>query len=157
MRQEYSLTAKPGHLTIYGNAYAIHDQESSATVLRKQRAFSGCWSTELEFSPKMENEEAGTCVYWSNWAYAAVLLRKGRNGTRELVVRWTDDEEDRTKVSYSPSLFLLVLLRQSDYFHRRRREPLQPLIPSTLSLKHPQQRIPSASATRSCRRSAPPP
>lgn len=107
MRQDYSLTAKTGHLTLYGNAYAIHDQESSAMILRKQVAFSGCWSTELEFSPSHENQEAGTCVYWSNWAYAAILIRRSRNGTRELVVRWTDDVDGRTRVRSSSSPPLL--------------------------------------------------
>jgi beta-xylosidase len=96
----HSLTDRPGSLTLRGNGYSISDVEAPAMILKKQTHLTGVWTTELDFNPSTENEEAGTAVFWSCFAYAALVVRKGSNSNeRTVVLRWTDPECDEYKVS----------------------------------------------------------
>ena len=47
------------------------------------------------YDPADEWEEAGTVVWYSRWSYIAILVRKNGEGEREVVVRWTDAENDK--------------------------------------------------------------
>lgn len=68
-------------------------------ILKKQTHLTGVWTTELDFDPSTENEEAGTAVFWSCFAYAAIVVRKGTNeNERSVILRWTDPECDEYKV-----------------------------------------------------------
>ena len=80
---------KNGQLTMYGNAHTISLFESPAILLRKQTAYSGVWTTALDFQPLDAYEEAGTTIFYSGESYAAILIRQGEI-SREVVVRWTD-------------------------------------------------------------------
>lgn len=69
-------------------------------ILKKQTHLTGVWTAELDFDPSTENEEAGTAVFWSCFAYASVLVRKhAGEGKRSVVLRWTDPDCDEYKAS----------------------------------------------------------
>lgn len=109
VRQEWSFE-KPGHLTLYGNPFTIATRESPAMLVRKQTAHSGVWRTSVEFEPETEYEEAGTAVFWSNFSYIALAIRKNGDGT-ELVLRWNEYETDKQVVSSDCNLDDLIRLR----------------------------------------------
>jgi len=77
-------------------------------VLRKQTAYSGMWSTRLDFEPSNDFEEAGTVVFYSDVSYAAILI-KSVNGSRVIVARWTDHETRTIKASLIRFIFTLSL------------------------------------------------
>jgi hypothetical protein len=54
------------------------------------------------YDPADEWEEAGTVVWYSRWSYIAILVRKNEKGEKEVVVRWTDAENDKA-VKVCPS------------------------------------------------------
>jgi hypothetical protein len=68
-------------------------------ILRKQVQFSLDWSTELDFTPSRPEQEAGTTVWWSKWAYSSLGVRGVKQGEgvvgRELVFR-TPNPNDTT-------------------------------------------------------------
>lgn len=97
VRQEWSLTAKSGHLTLWGNPFRIDQLESPALLCRKQQYHAGVWETILDFAPETEYEEAGTAVFWSNYSFIALVLRRRGDGL-ELVLRWNAYEDDRRQV-----------------------------------------------------------
>jgi hypothetical protein len=69
-------------------------------IVKKQTHLTGVWTTELDFDPSTGNEEAGTAVFWSCFAYAAIVVRKGpKEGERIVSLRWTDPECDEYKAS----------------------------------------------------------
>lgn len=59
----WSLSEKPGSLTLYGQPCTLNQTESPAFVGRRQQHFSCKVSTLLEFSPSQEGEEAGLTVF----------------------------------------------------------------------------------------------
>lgn len=72
MKKCYSLTERPGHLTIYGAAYTLNDDESPSLLLQRQTLLSMDWTTELQFDPQIVGQEAGTCVWLSRNTYASI-------------------------------------------------------------------------------------
>jgi beta-xylosidase len=98
LRQDYSLSERPGTLALYGNAYTIDMQECPAMLCRKQTIYSSTWETELSFEPESATHEAGSVVYWSKFSSIALLLWKDAEGCRHVVVRWMDEKTDELKV-----------------------------------------------------------
>lgn len=92
----HSLGDSESHVRIYGNAYGIHDQESPAMLLRKLPTPCGIWTTEIEFDPVNEYEEAGATVYLSLLSYLALSVRRDVNGKRKIVMRWPEDQMEST-------------------------------------------------------------
>jgi beta-xylosidase len=88
----HSLSERPDYLTLYGSAYGIGDQESPAMVLRKLPIPCGTWTTEMEFDPASEHEEAGTTVYLSLHSYLALSVRRDADGKRKVTLRWPEDQ-----------------------------------------------------------------
>ncbi|WWD01008.1 hypothetical protein V866_007946 [Kwoniella sp. B9012] len=98
VKQIYSLSNSPGALTLWGNAFCIQDVEAAAMLLQKQVSLRGLWSTSLDFEPRSSNEEAGTTIFWSCYAYAALVVRQGEQpGTREIQMRWICEESEDVK------------------------------------------------------------
>jgi beta-xylosidase len=100
VRQEYSLAHRPNTLTIFGNPFRIDQLESPALLCRKQQYHAGTWLTSLDFDPDTEYDEAGTAVFWSNFSFISLVVRKKGQG-RELVLRWNAYEDDKRQVSLS--------------------------------------------------------
>lgn len=64
-------------------------------LLRRQEAYNGTWRTRIDFDPADEWEEAGTTVFYSRFSYIALLVRKDKDGKKEVVVRWTDASDGK--------------------------------------------------------------
>jgi beta-xylosidase len=68
-------------------------------LLRRQTSYDGTWTTRIKYEPADEWEEAGTVVYYSKWSYIAIVVRKNKDGKKEILARWTEASEDKaTKV-----------------------------------------------------------
>ncbi|KAJ0426194.1 putative glycosyl hydrolase [Aspergillus carlsbadensis] len=87
LKREYSLSENPGNLSLYGNAYRVYDSECPSILLQKQMELSVDWRVGLRFSPENPLEEAGTAIWWSQFAYASIGLRKSEKGEYEVVFR----------------------------------------------------------------------
>ena len=57
--KDYSLTARPGYLRLWGSAVTMNDKDSPAFVGRRQTDLACAASIRLSFNPRQENEEAG--------------------------------------------------------------------------------------------------
>jgi hypothetical protein len=74
------------------------------------------------YDPTDEWEEAGTVVWYSRWSYIAILVRKDGKGEKEVVVRWTDAENDKSvKVCPFHSSFSLIHRVYTDDIGKSRR------------------------------------
>ncbi|GAB7329980.1 hypothetical protein MBLNU13_g01676t1 [Cladosporium sp. NU13] len=100
----YSLTQHPGLLTLHGNAYHIADFECPAMLLQKQKQHSVDWRTQLEFAPTKPSHEAGTTIWWSQYAYASIGIRKSHTGDEGWEVHCAayDAEQDEFLHKSSP-------------------------------------------------------
>jgi beta-xylosidase len=101
LKQDWSLTHRPGWLTLFGNPSTIDKQECPTALFRKQTAFSGTWITELDFCPSQHGDEAGTTVYYSMYAFMAIGIRKSEHPEvgRYVFLRWVDPDTSERKVS----------------------------------------------------------
>ncbi|WP_100407592.1 glycoside hydrolase family 43 protein [Bacillus solitudinis] len=84
--ENYSLTAKPGYLTLYGSAVSLNEIDSPAFVGRRQQHFNCKISTLLEYSPCFEGEEAGLTVYINERFHYEIALGI-RSGKKKVFVR----------------------------------------------------------------------
>ena len=103
LKKDYSLSERPGSLSLYGNAYRIEDSECPSMLLQKQTGFSGDWRVKFNFAPTEAGHEAGTAIWWSQFAYASIGLRKPfdeYNSGLEIVSRCYDETEDQFKVCF---------------------------------------------------------
>jgi beta-xylosidase len=101
LKKDYSVSARRGSLTLYGNAYRIDGSECPSMLLQKQIGFSGEWKINLDFAPTEAGHEAGTAIWWSQFAHASIGLRKPFEEDKpglEMVARCYDEIEDQFKV-----------------------------------------------------------
>lgn len=78
--------------------------------MQKQQYLSGTWETELDFQPSTANEEAGSTVFWSCTAFAAIVVKKGeKEASRVVVLRWTDIDSEEDKVGVIVSATMIGL------------------------------------------------
>jgi beta-xylosidase len=101
LKKDYSLSERPGYLSLYGNAYRIDDSECPSMLLQKQTGFSGDWRVKLNFAPTEAGHEVGTAIWWSQFAYASIGLRKPFDEDKsglEIVSRCYDETDDQFKV-----------------------------------------------------------
>lgn len=59
----WSLTEKPGYLTLHGQAHTLNDSKSPVFVGRRQQHFNCEVSSSVEFNPTSEGDEAGLTVF----------------------------------------------------------------------------------------------
>jgi alpha-N-arabinofuranosidase len=80
----WSLTERPGWLTLYGEPCSLDDYASPAFVGRRQQHLKCEISTYLEFQPGQDGEEAGLTVYMNErYHYDLSLIRQhGQNYLR---------------------------------------------------------------------------
>ncbi|KAL4748230.1 glycosyl hydrolase [Aspergillus terricola var. indicus] len=107
LKREYSLADNPGSLSLYGNAYRIFDSECPSMLLQKQPAVSVDWRAGLRFAPENALEEAGTAVWWSQFAYASIGLRMSESGGGY--------EENVHPIEWNTNLELLIRARPTKY------------------------------------------
>lgn len=101
LKKDYSLEDNPGSLSLYGCAHRIYDSECPSMLLRKQTEFSVDWRVALRFSPENVNEEAGTAIWWSQFAYASIGIRRSDIGL-EITFRGYDEHSDSFQVIPHP-------------------------------------------------------
>lgn len=83
---DWSLTARPGFLRLYGSRISLKDQDSPAFIGRRQTAFNMVASTKISFIPTAANEEAGLVVRGNDQNhYDFVITLLG--GNRVVVLR----------------------------------------------------------------------
>jgi alpha-N-arabinofuranosidase len=82
----WSLTDRPGFLTLYGSSTSLNDLGSQAFVGRRQQHFDCKASTILEFSPTEEGEEAGLTVFMNERFHYEIALGV-RVGVKKVFVR----------------------------------------------------------------------
>lgn len=76
LKQEWSLSARPGHLRLLGGCYDLSSPESPTLLLRKQTKFTQVFDTILDFQPSKKGHEAGIVVWWSMYAYASIGISR---------------------------------------------------------------------------------
>lgn len=107
LKQQYSLSHRKGHLSLFGNAYGIDSAESPCMVLQKQTRHAVNWRTRLEFRPSQVKHEAGTAIWWSQYAYASIGIRRVEGqaaGVYEVHCRAFDVDKGSFVVSLSSIL-----------------------------------------------------
>jgi beta-xylosidase len=72
LKREWSLTARPGHLRLYGGCYDLSSPESPTMLLRKQTDFYQTFQATLDFQPSRVGYEAGIAVWYSMYSYASI-------------------------------------------------------------------------------------
>jgi hypothetical protein len=102
MANDVSTETKPGYLALHGTAYTLDLDECPAMMLQKQIAFEGTWSVTVDAQPKA-GEEAGTVVWWSRGAYAAISLRGTDDGLC-VCLKYSEPDSDDFTVSLSSSI-----------------------------------------------------
>jgi xylan 1,4-beta-xylosidase len=85
-KESWSLTDRPGYLTLYGSSISLDDVDSPAFVGRRQQHFDCKVSTSLEFFPTEEGEEAGLTVFMNNRFHYEIALGI-REGVKKVFVR----------------------------------------------------------------------
>ena len=83
---DWSLTARPGWLRLTGSAVSLNDQDSPAFLGRRQEDFNCVAETLLDFTPRVDGEEAGlTAQACAFFHYAIAVARV--NGQRCVLAR----------------------------------------------------------------------
>ncbi|KAJ6265043.1 Beta-xylosidase [Drechslerella dactyloides] len=75
LKQEYSLTERPGYLRLHGGPYNLTVPESPTMLLQRQTRANIVWTAELDFYPNSRNYEAGTVVWWNSYTFASIGVR----------------------------------------------------------------------------------
>jgi beta-xylosidase len=102
LRRTYSLTERPGYLALRGSPVRIDVEHSPSILLQKQPGFNLDWETQVEFTPSKPGQEAGTVVWMSKGAHAALGLRGIEGGKTEVVFR-KPSADDKFEVSSAVS------------------------------------------------------
>jgi alpha-N-arabinofuranosidase len=82
----WSLTERPGWLTLHGQTCTLNDTGSPAFVGRRQQHFNGEISVLMEFMPKEDGEEAGLTVFM-NENYHYEIARVQHHGKSLILFR----------------------------------------------------------------------
>ncbi|KAF7550223.1 hypothetical protein G7Z17_g5857 [Cylindrodendrum hubeiense] len=95
LKKAYAFDPHQSSLLLYGGAYSIWDSECSSMLLQKQVHFSLDWRVEINFLPTYVEEEAGTAIWWSQFAYASIGIRKKSSSEgREVICRYLDENNE---------------------------------------------------------------
>jgi alpha-N-arabinofuranosidase len=78
--EDWSLTARAGHLRLSGSKLSLDEHGSPALVGRRQEHFAFRARTRLDFEPKNKTEEAGLAVRQNENFYAAIAVTLGASG-----------------------------------------------------------------------------
>jgi beta-xylosidase len=103
LKNEWSLSARTGHLRLYGGCYDLSSPESPTMLLRKQTDFYQTFQATLDFQPSRVGYEAGIAVWYSMYSYASIGIRIASHETgaegRALVVKLPTSDVGVARVS----------------------------------------------------------
>jgi xylan 1,4-beta-xylosidase len=85
-KESWSLSERPGYLTLYGSSICLDDVDSPSFIGRRQQHFDCNISTLLEFSPTEEGEEAGLTVFMNDRFHYEIAMGI-RDGVKKVFVR----------------------------------------------------------------------
>lgn len=118
LKKEWSLTARPGWLRLYGGCYDLTSPESPTMLLRKQTSFNQLFQAVLDFEPSRIGYESGIVVWWNSYSFASIGIIKSLNAQegngRTLILRVPTDTLGVTSVSYQD-----ILAQQNHFLTRR--------------------------------------
>lgn len=113
----WSLSERPGWLTLRGQAAGLNDVAPVAFVGRRQQRVQAEWSTLLQFKGIQDGEEAGLCARRDEAAHYEVFLTRD-DGQNKVVARVTVREETRIAVIvpvYTDAVHLKIRSDESKY------------------------------------------
>jgi beta-xylosidase len=99
LKREYSLSARPGHLRLYGGPYDLSSPESPTLLLRKQTKFDQTFQATLDFQPSQPGYEAGIVVWYSMYSYASIGITMTEENKKAVIVRLPTSEIGITQVN----------------------------------------------------------
>jgi alpha-N-arabinofuranosidase len=84
--EDWSLTERPGWLTLHGSAVTLNDLDSPAFVGHRHGHFDCSVSTLLEFAPTREGEEAGLTVLMNERFHYEIAVTR-LDGVQKVIFR----------------------------------------------------------------------
>ncbi len=116
--QWYNLTERPGYLRLHGTAEKLIQTKQVAFIGQRQKEMSGECSTELDFAPTGNNEEAGITVFQTaNFHYDLFVTL--RDDKRVAVLRKTvgDLSEEAATMPLAGNVQQLKVMMEPDNYH----------------------------------------
>lgn len=113
----WSLSERPGWLSLRGQAAGLNDVAPVAFVGRRQQQVQAEWSTLLQFKGIQDGEEAGLCARRDEAAHYEVFLTRD-DGQNKVVARVTVRGETRIAVIvpvYTDAVHLKIRSDESKY------------------------------------------
>jgi len=83
----WSLTEKPGSLTLHGGTAALSNPNGNVVIGRRQQHLFVEVAAELDFEPHASNEEAGLSALMDEHYFSVVGIRGTKRGEREAFLR----------------------------------------------------------------------
>jgi beta-xylosidase len=83
LKREWSLSARPGHIRLYGSCYDLSSSESPTMLLRKQTHVNQTFQVKLDFQPSYQGCEAGIIIWYSMYSYASMGITMTSHETGE--------------------------------------------------------------------------
>jgi len=116
--RSWSLTERPGFLRLYGLPATLSQVAPMAFIGRRQQHFNVKVSTQLEFSPQTENDEAGLVIRM-NEGHHYEIFKSIRNGEPHLIVRRTIGTlcAETAAIHYPLQKSVLALHADADWYH----------------------------------------
>jgi len=99
--QIFSLTARPGHLTLFGRE-TIGSHFTQALVARRQQAFCFKADTLVDFAPACFQQAAGLVCYYNSTKFHYLHVTAGDDGARQIQVMSALPEGDGCIVASTP-------------------------------------------------------
>lgn len=108
----YSLSERPGYLRLKGTGEPLMETKQCAFIGTRMQEMAGVCTTEIEFTPTMESEEAGLALFQSgHYHYDLFITQRAgrkvvtlRKTVGDLVVESTAMAIDATKVGLKMTL-----------------------------------------------------
>ncbi|OJD33521.1 glycoside hydrolase family 43 protein [Diplodia corticola] len=115
LKEDYSLTERPGYLRLYGGPYTLSTPACPTVFLRKQTHDPVTWETRLSFRPDSSKTEAGAVVYWNQHTYSSIGIRKAPEGGRIIRVRPAEGEAKDFQLKSLDSDVVLTIKSDDGY------------------------------------------
>jgi xylan 1,4-beta-xylosidase len=112
-KDSWSLSDRPGYLTLYGSSIRLDDLDSPSFIGRRQQHFDCIISTFLEFSPTEEGEEAGLTVFINERFHYEIAVGI-RNGVKKVFIRRRIGSLWKVESEYEYAQDAIILSVQAD-------------------------------------------
>lgn len=132
--RDYSLTARPGWLRLYGGQ-SLSSRHRQSLFARRWESFSFNAETRLDFRPRSFQQTAGLILYYDtcNWIYAYLTFEEETGGRVLRILRCDSDEfsygSERTPLETDTEVTLRAEVRGAEarFFYAEGDGALKPL------------------------------